>query len=103
MDKLKMQVEQMIEVLNTGYDGAEFTEYVNTIYESLLEIDLQTTERYSKLLMDITEYIDADRGQVMVNVENVVGMILGLVVILSQTVLFLRFTLKNMKDGKDGR
>lgn len=62
MDKLKMQVEQMIEVLNTGYDGAEFTEYVNTIYESLLEIDLQTTERYSKLLMDITEYIDADRG-----------------------------------------
>ena len=62
MNKLKMQVEQMIEVLNTEYDGAPFTEYANAIYEDMLEIDRQTAERYSKLLLDITEYIDADRG-----------------------------------------
>lgn len=59
MNKLKMQVEQMIEVLNTEYDGAQFTKDVNAKYEKILEKDV---EGYTELLLDITEYIDADRG-----------------------------------------
>ena len=39
----------------------------------------------------------------MDNIENVVGMILGLCVILSQSILFLKFTLKNMEDDIHGR
>lgn len=59
MNKVKMQVEQMIEVLNTEYDGAQFTKDVNETYGKMLENDV---EDYSELLLDITEYIDADRG-----------------------------------------
>lgn len=39
----------------------------------------------------------------MENVENVIGLIFGLCIILTQSVLFLKFTIKNMEDGKDGR
>ena len=100
MNKLKMQVEEVLEILNTEYEGAQFTKDVNAKYEKMLEDDVGG---YSELLLDITEYIDADRGQDMENVENVIGMILGLVVILAQSVLFLKFTLKNMEDEIRGR
>lgn len=59
MNKLKMQVEEVLEVLNTEYEGAQFTQNVNETYEKMLEND---KEAYSELLLDITEYIDADRG-----------------------------------------
>lgn len=59
MNKVKMQVEEVLEVLNTEYDGAQFTKDVNATYENMLEDDV---EGYTELLLDITEYIDADRG-----------------------------------------
>lgn len=59
---VKDEIEQMLEILNTEYDGAYFTQNVNSSYEKMLEDDLQSVKYYSELLMDITEYIDSDRG-----------------------------------------
>ena len=56
---IKLQIEEVLEVLNTEYEGAQFTKDVNAKYEKMLEDDV---EGYSELLMDITEYIDADSG-----------------------------------------
>ena len=56
---IKLQIEEVLEVLNTEYEGAQFTKDVNAKYEKMLENDV---EGYSELLLDITEYIDADRG-----------------------------------------
>lgn len=59
MNELKLQIEEVLEVLNTEYEGAQFTKDVNATYEKMLEDDV---EGYSELLLDITWYIDADRG-----------------------------------------
>ena len=56
---IKMQVEEVLEILNTEYEGAQFTKDANATYENTLEDDV---EGYTELLLDITEYIDADRG-----------------------------------------
>ena len=56
---IKMQVEEVLEILNTEYEGAQFTKDANATYENMMEDDV---EGYTELLLDITEYIDADRG-----------------------------------------
>ena len=62
LNEVKMQIEEVLEVLNSEYEGAYFTQNVNASYEKMLENDLQSVKYYSELLLDITEYIDADRG-----------------------------------------
>ena len=40
MNKVKMQVEEVLEILNTEYEGAPFTEYANSIYEDMFQISM---------------------------------------------------------------